>query len=154
MKWLRDLLANIEAFPDKDIKNQEPDTEVGDDEKVIGTIPVGLRKLLAYRGVLIDEFKDLKEAHEKEHKGSGHTEKMCDEFGNSATRLKDEIEVTGTAFWRELRNELKITADSIGVRKGWKVVETPEEEEEPGIRVIGMGMGMSSLRELLSRAGR
>ena len=138
MKWLNDLIQRIEALSDEDVASQKPDKEVGKDEKVLGIIPDGLRKIFAYRGILVDKYNAMRKEHEKEHSRPNHTDEMCEKFGASMSLLDDEIEVTGKAFWRELRDELKINVNPIALREDWKVVET--QDSGPTIRLIGIGI--------------
>ena len=138
MEWLKGIFARIEAFPEENVGNHDPAEPVGEN-KVIGTVPKDLRKLFAYRCDLINEYNALVEEHKRAHLESGHTPKTCQIFRDSSVPLKEEIEVLHTIFWRELKNELKIGMVSIGIKKGWQVVEIPnkeEEKEEPDPEII------------------
>ena len=148
--WLHKLLESIDAFSDEKIESHKSKTPVGDGEKVIGTVPKELRRFLAYHHYLVDKLKALMEAHRKEHHNPNHTPEMCDKFLASAKLLSDEIELVGKVFWQELRDVLKIEANSIAVREEWQVVKMPEE---PSIKVIHVSMGddpLEGLSEILA----
>jgi len=148
MKWLRELLARVEAVSEKDVENQEPKEKLGEGEEVIGEVSIDLRKLYAYRGLLIDKIKVLGEQHDKDHKSLDHTRRMCEEFNVSLSVITDEVEVTGKALWQEIRSESKVNFNGIGIRKGWKVVKLPEKKSSI-IEELSMLEGIGALGDLL-----
>lgn len=151
MKWLQGILARVEAFPDGEIKKYQPTDGVKDREKIIGEVSEGLRKLFAYHSALIERYNALSEAHEWAHHKPDFNPGSCEGHEALISSLSDEIEILKKAFWRELKDELKITAGGIAIRKGWKVVEKQKEESHV-IEVIGVGMGPGSfLGYLLGR---
>ncbi len=150
MKWLPALLAKVESFPDESIKAQEPTTKVADGEKVLGVVPEGVRKYIAYYGAQVDRIREMRKAHLMEHMGPNHTLEMCKKFRAAISLIKEENEVVAKAFWRDIRNEFKAENCNLGVRKGWKVVEKPEKEES-GIEIISVEVG--SLADLLNLGG-
>ena len=137
MKFLFTLTAKIEAFLKTNPVVKEPNEEVAEGEKVLGTVPDGLIKLHAFKKSLIAQAKTLEKEHQKTCKGDASN--ACKEFKLASCTLDDEIEIVNKAFWRELRNELGIESDSIGIRKGWKVVEIQESHT---LEIIGIGMGI------------
>lgn len=150
MKWLRDLIARIEGFSSEEAKDQEPSTDIEEGEKVIGEVPADLRNLFLYGRAVVERLNVMKRDHKKEHDDPNHTEEACEKFASSAAALMDEIEVVEKAFWRGLREELKFSADGVGVRKGWAVVEMPEEKPSSVIEVISISGG-GSIADLLKR---
>lgn len=143
MKWLEGILERMKAMAQADFTAQEDDQdEVGADDKVLGTISPELYKLHLYVGHLIDIINAKMRAHKESHESPDHTEEMCEKFHVELAPLKEEVKILGMLKWRETREELKITASNIGIRKGGVVVELPEEEENPlgGLGIFGLGV--------------
>ena len=146
MKWLEDLLERIASFLESNPVIEEPDEEVAENEKIIGEVPENLKKVHAYMDFLAKKLKKMvKEYNKEELEGPGHTPETRKKFHDSLSPLMDELKIVKVAFWREFQNELKISVEGIGVRRGWKVVEIPtsEESEKPemSIHIIGIGGG-------------
>lgn len=146
MKWLQGIMDRFNACTEEELVGQESDinTEVNEDEKILGTLSPRLQKLSRYKGLLIDRFNAMQREHQAQHKSPDHTSEMCKQFAVAAAPLNDEIEVLNTVFWREVREELGLRADDIGLRTGWVVVElSPEQvmrEQFSGmlVRIPGM----------------
>jgi hypothetical protein len=142
MKWLEDLLERIASFLESNPVIEEPDEEVAENEKIIGEVPEDLRKLRAYNSSLVKKANELVKTHMKEHVHPNQTSEMCKKFHDSILPLGNEIEITRLFFWSRINNELKIHNGNTGLRKGWKVVEIPEESEKserPEIHIVGIG---------------
>lgn len=153
MKWLRDLLARIEKVSAEQIAKQEP-TPVEEGEKIVGIVPLDLRKVYAYNGALVDEVNERIEKHVELHRSDHHKNGDCKKFHEEVEALREEARILNTLFWKSLRSELGLQGKSIGVRAGWRVVIlSKKDEDEPRIEVVGVGIS-GSLADLLRAAGR
>lgn len=141
MKWLQGILDRIAACTEEELKGQEPTEEIERDEKVIGVLSPELQKLHRYRGLIFDRFKATMKKHEQAHESGRHTKEDCKKFSVDMEPLKEELDLLGIVLWREVREELKCTQDSIGIRRGYKVVELSPEavRKERFMEAIGLG---------------
>lgn len=127
-KWLNGVMDRFNTCADEELESQEPSEEMREGEKALGTLPADLQRLFKYKGLLIDRFNAMREEHHEQHESPDHTPEMCEKFQATAGPLSDEIDVLKIIFWREIREQMGITADAIGIRKGWNVVELSPEE--------------------------
>lgn len=127
IKWPKNLIAEAEAWTECE---PEPDDPVADGEKVIGEVPENLRKFRGYYvHYLGDQMMKKAAEHEKAHEDPAHDPRSCEKFSEEISEIKENRDLLSKIFWRSLRECMGITAGSIGLRKGWKVVECPEELE-------------------------
>jgi hypothetical protein len=133
IKWPKNLIAEAEAWTEC---GQEPDDLVAEDEKVIGEVPENLRNFLGYYLHLGDRIKELAIEHEKAHEDPEHYPETCKKIFDEVSEIKENTDLLSRIFWRSLRECLGITANFIGLREGWKVVECPEKPESRVIRTF------------------
>lgn len=144
MKWLDTLIQNTMNFTV--LPEYDPGEEVSLDEKVLGEVPPDLQKMKSYHQVAFsDKLRRMLEEHVAAHKLPGHSEKDCEAFSEKMSTLEGESDLIMKIFWKSLRTELGIEhVGTIGLRKGWKVVECPPKKERSifdgmGFVVVGLG---------------
>jgi|GEM_PF-5724546 hypothetical protein len=139
MEWLKSLLAKIEAVTEAEINAQAPTEPIEVNERIISEVPVELRKILAYHNALAEKRRELQRVHDDEHDQPNFARETCEEFHRTIASTGRELKITEPLFWGELLNGLKSDAENIAIRADWKVVEIPEQDGKPSIKMVVLG---------------
>lgn len=138
MEWIKNLIAEAENW---DKPGEEPDDDVAENEKVLGEVPEDLKKAMGYFNHLAGQAEKMFAEHRRAHRDPKHDTKSCEKFSREISEIAEKAEFLHKIFWKSLRASLKISANSIGLRKGWKVVECQEEDSESRIIRVVTVMG-------------
>ena len=145
-KWLGGLQAKMDALTKDDIKKHQPDGEIEDGEKVIGSVPENLRRLRIVQIMMTETARQKEREHKLSHLSPDHKPEDCAKFHEEMAPIGREISAINDLFWLSLESELGVTSGaSIGYRSGWEVVSIPEKEEDVS-DLVGM-----TLMSLISR---
>jgi hypothetical protein len=123
--WLLGQLELADAIEDDKIVTCPVTTEVGEEERILGTVPDNLKKMFVYLGRLADVIGQKRKLHVG-LPGAEHTESVCRAFHKENVRLVDQLNALTEVFWVELKHFLDADAlddgDSVGIRKDWTIV--------------------------------
>jgi len=145
--WMESILAELKSVSVTVESDAEPDEEPGPKEHVVGIADSGLRKAFC----LIKEYRrrTMRTAADVEVSGA----KLREEKKNEAKWYYTQAELLSEIFWLSCRAAFPELRDksSIGVRKGWKVVWSDQEERSLGI--LGAILGSGGLEAILRQGG-
>jgi hypothetical protein len=109
----------------------EPRQPHGEGDETVGLCLPYMRKLYAL-AILCGRDRDQIEL---DHRYSQVSDDPCDVAHAKMNKLKAKCDVLMELFWASVKQELNLwTAGSIGVREGWAVVVTKNDEKEPPIK--------------------
>ena len=148
-----DLNDAVQNVTEEEIsKEAENLREPGEGEIEIGIVTdeakrldVLLSKVYEEAQPLIEQFKKIQE--NRPPFMNQETLNNLTELEKNLSEKKDMIELYDKIKWRSIRSSIENCPASIGIRKGWKVVSTPEKKRS-GIEIIGIGIGSDDLEFL------
>lgn len=136
-----DIILGSINIPDSDVV-EIGEKEVNPDEKVIGVVGQGPRKLWTVISRKLDILKPKVEkvrAYVETGTGDPLSQETIAEIDAEVMSIKLLKEI----FWQEVREELSVTYSGIAIRKGWVLVA--EKSEDPlaglGIEIVDILRG-------------
>jgi len=147
-QYLKDLLLKIEAV-DPSNGVPEPEREVKGDEKVVGVMPDKLKRIYA---VFCASCDDMRERCDRVHdrleemttKSPAEAKPEDLEIARSHTIAHKRHELLADIFWQAVdetfAEQLVLSKETVGIRKGWQVVTAPPRNSRRG--VIGFLLGL------------
>jgi len=132
--FLKGIVAAYEAVDASQFR--EPDVELTPQDTVLGECDEELRRLFTLSGQAVDQV-------DRVHKRALRV--YIDHEGDEPPPGLDELQLEHTLallmsklfrslFWTAVKTKFPqaLKPDSVGIRKGWKIVAITEEEEEEG----------------------
>lgn len=119
--WSETILLELKSVTNDEVDGAEPDVEPGPEDNVVGILPEDLRKFSALRAKYHERIRGLgAEILALPDKNVSERDLKIQEM----QLLEEQADIINNIFWMSCRNgfaELRLK-DSIGIRKGWKVV--------------------------------
>jgi transcriptional regulator of heat shock response len=147
---LFDLNDSVQNVTDEEISKEAeilPETKTGEVE--IGDAPYEAKCLDVLTSKEVDEAEIIVKELEKLHETPfSHDKEKCSALKKKLHEKKKLIDLYQSIKWMSVRASIENCPDSVGIRKGWKVVSVPEEETSGGIGIISIGMGGNDLEFL------
>jgi hypothetical protein len=147
---LNDAVQNVtEEEISKEAENlrepEEGEIEIGIVTDEVKRLDVLLSKVYEEAQPLIEQFEKI-----RENRPFFMNQETLDgliELEKNLSEKKNMIELYDKIKWRSIRSSVENCPNSIGIRKGWKVVSVPEKKGS-GIEIIGIGIGSDDLEFL------
>jgi len=139
MKCLGWLEKELNKLTETDLDRYGPQREVDsmEDESIIGVIKsIECKKLWCIANRLKEEISELRQKHHREHIAGSPSKQDCERVDREEIILVSRCRAATDLFWCAVREKMKKVNPQIGVRKGWKLVSVPHEEEIPDITMI------------------
>lgn len=131
--WLKELADNLpEGYP------KGTDSEVEENETVLGDVPLELQRLIGIVEHLSDQALELKREHDAKHEDGEPEAHECRDYSQKINLLLEQREVIKDLFWLSLSIRINHHDGdgTIGFRKGWKMVSF---EKEPMLKSPKIG---------------
>lgn len=142
--WLKSIQAALKKVSGED--SVEPDYEGCEHDHVVGVADIELRKLFF---LFLQNKKQSQEAAAAvlTFGGKDREAKL-----QEAARFDTQADVLKDVFWVSCRHAFPELwgKPNIGIRKGWKVVWT-QDDNEPQFKVVGILIGDTSPLEMMMR---
>lgn len=124
-QWLNTMVPFLRAW---DVL-KEPDSETAPSETVIGEMDLELKQLYSVWQATVEAMLEMLQELDQTAKPARGTLDLLEQYNAKATALE-------CLFWISVNDAFGNWDDSIGVRRGWKVVRCPDApEKQPTIEV-------------------
>ncbi len=147
---LNDAVQNVTE--EEILKEAEELKEPAQGEIEIGDVPDEAKRLNVLISRTLEEVEPFVKQFEKirENRPVPMNQETLDsltQLEKNISEKRDTLDLYDKIKWRSIRSSIENCPASIGIRKGWKVVSTPEKKRS-GIEVIGIGIGSDDLEFL------
>ena len=130
-------LADLDPSKVKEVATELK--EVEEDEKVVGTISEDLQRLWALQSITANMLQEQTRSHKLTclHDGG----EPCKKLQHGVRRETEFVEICKAIFWTSARKDSDSTANTIGLREDWQLVEMPDEPLGP-FRILSSILGL------------
>jgi len=138
-KWLETMTAAAAALTAEQMRAATPDDPIEKGDTVIGTLDMGLQRLLA----LAHDYSLQHKAAEKSAEAAGEAgnKDLLDQHVRKMSICETEAETVAKVFWTSVKSTFGLwSAPTIAIREGWQVVVN-EERAKPQFHILAIGLG-------------